>query len=124
MGHAAAEVGISKAEAKEALTSPQSAGALLEKITRRFHEGRKRLERALSRMMDLRDAGDLEGARQQIRDWLAVEVVPVYRRAAEENLAGLDELPPALGLPRFTGHRSYAANSLGRTERSYSTGLK
>ena len=27
--------------------------------------------------------------------WLAVEVVPRYRRAAEENLAGLDEPPPA-----------------------------
>ncbi|WP_225411312.1 DUF2379 family protein [Stigmatella hybrida] len=40
------------------------------------------------------DAGDLEGARQQIRDWLAVEVVPRYRRAAEEQLAYLDELPP------------------------------
>ncbi|WP_263437628.1 DUSAM domain-containing protein, partial [Stigmatella hybrida] len=35
-----------------------------------------------------------EGARQQLRDWLAVEVVPRYRRAAEEQLAHLDELPP------------------------------
>jgi hypothetical protein len=46
-------------------------------------------------MADLRDAGDLEGARQQIRDWLVVEVVPRFRRAAEENLAHLDEPPPA-----------------------------
>ncbi|WP_225414409.1 DUF2379 family protein, partial [Stigmatella hybrida] len=36
-----------------------------------------------------------EGARQQLRDWLAVEVVPRYRRAAEENLAYLDSLSPA-----------------------------
>lgn len=92
---AAAEAGISKPETKEALTSPESAGALLEEIMRRFHEGRKRLERALIRMMDLRDAGDLEGARQQMRDLLAVEVVPRFREAAEENLAGLDEPPPA-----------------------------
>jgi DUSAM domain-containing protein len=92
---AAAEVGISKAETKEALTNPESAGALLEKIMRRFHEGRKRLERALMRMMDLRDTGDIEGARQQMRDLLAVEVVPMYRRAAEENLEGLDEPLPA-----------------------------
>lgn len=92
---AAAEVGIGKAETQEALTSPERAGSLLEKIMRRFHVGRKRLERALARMMDLRDAGDLDGARQQMRDLLAVEVVPVYRGAAEEQLARLDEPPPA-----------------------------
>ncbi|MDC0710057.1 DUSAM domain-containing protein [Stigmatella sp. ncwal1] len=92
---AAAEVAISKAETEEALASPKSAGALLRKIEERRRKGRKRLTRALARMMALRDAGDLDGARQQMRDLLAVEVVPVYRRAAEENLAGLDEPPPA-----------------------------
>jgi DUSAM domain-containing protein len=91
----AAEVAISKAETEEALASPKSAEALLRKIEERRRKGRKRLTRALARMMVLRDAGDLEGARQQMRDLLAVEVVPVYRRAAEENLAGLDEPPPA-----------------------------
>jgi DUSAM domain-containing protein len=60
----------------------------------RFRDAADRLESALSRMSELRDAGDLEGARQQLRDWLAVEVVPRFRRAAEENLAGLDEPPP------------------------------
>lgn len=45
-------------------------------------------------MMSLRDAGNLEGARQQMRDLLAVEVVPKYRQAAEEMLAYLDEPPP------------------------------
>jgi DUSAM domain-containing protein len=90
--HAASEVAISPAETKEALTNPKSAGALLRKIVERRQEGTKRLKRALVRMMVLRDAGDLEGARQQMRDLLAVEVVPVYRRAAEENLAGLREL--------------------------------
>ncbi|MDC0713562.1 DUSAM domain-containing protein [Stigmatella sp. ncwal1] len=92
--HAAAEVGISEAETKEDLASQGSAGALLRKIVERRRKGRRRLERALLRMMDLRDAGDLEGARQQMRDLLAVEVVPVYRQAAEENLAGLEESPP------------------------------
>jgi DUSAM domain-containing protein len=92
--HAASEVAISQAETKEALASPKSAEALLRKIVERRQKGTKRLTRALVRMMALRDAGDLEGARQQMRDLLAVEVVPVYRRAAEENLAGLDEPPP------------------------------
>jgi DUSAM domain-containing protein len=89
--HAAAEVAIGEAETEEALASPESAGALLRKIVGRRRKGTKRLERALWRMMNLRDAGDLEGARQQMRDLLAVEVVPMYRQAAEENLAGLDE---------------------------------
>ena len=91
----AADVGMSEAETEPALGSPESAGALLGQIMGRFRDAEGRLEDALSRMSELRDAGDLEGARQQIRDWLAVEVVPRFRRAAEENLAGLDELPPA-----------------------------
>jgi DUSAM domain-containing protein len=45
-------------------------------------------------MTNLRDAGDLEGARQQMRDVLAVEVVPRFRQAAEEQLRGLDSPPP------------------------------
>jgi DUSAM domain-containing protein len=92
---AAAEVAISEAETEEALASPKSAGALLWKIGERKRRGRKRLTRALVRMVALRDAGDLEGARQQMRDLLAVEVVPRFREAAEEQLARLDEQPPA-----------------------------
>ncbi|WP_224368684.1 DUSAM domain-containing protein [Hyalangium versicolor] len=91
----AAEAGISKAEAKEALSNPESAEGLLRRIVERRRKGTKRLIRALIRMVALRDAGDIEGARQQMRDLLAVEVVPVYRQAAEENLAGLDEPLPA-----------------------------
>ncbi len=90
---AAAEAAIGEAETEEALANPESAGALLRKIMGRFRKGSKRLEHSISRMLDLRDAGDLEGARQQMRDLLAVEVVPMYRRAAEENLESLDELP-------------------------------
>ncbi|MFL5346194.1 MAG: DUSAM domain-containing protein [Hyalangium sp.] len=93
--NAASEVAISQAETKEALASPKSAGALLRKIVERRQKGTKRLTRALVRMMALRDAGDLDGARQQMRDLLAVEVVPLCRRAAEENLARMDEPPPA-----------------------------
>jgi DUSAM domain-containing protein len=92
---AAVDMAINEAETEEALASPESAEALLRKIIGRMRTGRRRLVRALWRMMNLRDAGDLEGARQQLRDVLAVEVVPKFRRAAEENLAGLDEPPPA-----------------------------
>ncbi|MFY0574118.1 DUF2379 family protein [Cystobacter fuscus] len=45
-------------------------------------------------MTSLRDSGDIEGARQQMRDVLAVEIVPQYRRMAEEQLRGLDNPPP------------------------------
>jgi DUSAM domain-containing protein len=91
---AAAEMAFSKTETEEALAHHRSAGVLLRKIMGRMRRGTKRLERALVRMMILRDAGDLEGARQQMRDLLAVEVVPKYRKAAEDNLAGLDESLP------------------------------
>ncbi len=92
---AAADVGMSEAETEEALATPESAGALLGQIMGRLRDASDRLKSAMYRMTELRDSGDLEGARQQIRDWLAVEVVPRYRRAAEEQLAGLDEPPPA-----------------------------
>ncbi|ADO68681.1 DUSAM domain-containing protein [Stigmatella aurantiaca] len=92
---AAAEAAISEAETEEALASPTSAAALVRKTLGRLRNGSKRLEHAISRMLDLREVGDLEGARQQMRDLLAVETVPMYRRAAEENLAGLDGPLPA-----------------------------
>lgn len=91
---AAPTAGISEAETEEALKTPEGAEALMGMILSRFRDGKKRLTRALFRMTSLRDAGDLEGARQQMRDLLAVEVVPRFRQAAEENLAGLDSPPP------------------------------
>ncbi|MDY7230163.1 DUSAM domain-containing protein [Hyalangium rubrum] len=91
----AADVGMSEAETEEALATPESAGALLGQIMGRFRDASDRLKGATARMTELRDAGDLEGARQQVRDWLAVEVVPRFRRAAEEQLAYLDSLSPA-----------------------------
>jgi DUSAM domain-containing protein len=87
----AASVAIGEAEANEALTSRASAGALLGKIVGCIHHGSERLQKALVRMMKLRDAGNREGARQQMRDVLAVESVPKFRREAEELLASLDK---------------------------------
>ncbi len=85
---------ISEAETEEALKSPDGAEALMGMILSRFREAKRRFLRAMFRMTSLRDSGDIEGARQQMRDVLAVEVVPLYRQAAEEQLRGLDRLPP------------------------------
>ncbi|WP_434387041.1 DUSAM domain-containing protein [Melittangium boletus] len=85
---------ISDNETEEALKSPTDATALMEKILSRLRDGQRRFVRAMYRMTSLRDAGDVDGARQQMRDVLAVEVVPQYRKMAEEQLWGLDSPPP------------------------------
>jgi len=85
---------ISETETEEALNSPKGAEALMGMILSRFREGERRFLDSMYRMTSLRDSGDLEGARQQMRDVLAVEIVPQYRRMAEEQLRGLDNPPP------------------------------
>ena len=85
---------ISEAETEEALKSPDGAEALMGMVLSRFRDAQSRFLRSMYRMTSLRDAGDVEGARQQMRDVLAVEVVPQYRRMAEEQLRGLDNPPP------------------------------
>ncbi|ATB34678.1 hypothetical protein CYFUS_000085 [Cystobacter fuscus] len=85
---------ISEAETEEALKSPEGAETLIGMILSRFQKGERRFLRSMYRMTSLRDAGDLEGTRQQMRDVLAVEVVPIYREMAEEQLRGLDSPPP------------------------------
>lgn len=87
--------GISEAETEEALKSPGGTAAIMAMVLSRFRDGKKRLTHAMFRMTSLRDTGDLEGARQQMRDVLAVETVPRFRQAAEEQLRGLDSPPPA-----------------------------
>lgn len=89
---AAPTVAISDAEAKEALGDVGSATTLLRRIRERIRDGSNRLMNALYRMSQLRKKGDLEGARQQMRQVLAVESVPFYREIAEGQLAALDEL--------------------------------
>ena len=84
-------VAISAAEAEAALASTESAIALLHEIRRRITEGSRRLSRALHLMYGLEDSRNLEEARQQMRDLLAVEVVPHYRDIAEGQLESLSE---------------------------------
>jgi DUSAM domain-containing protein len=87
----AGEVAIGAEEAEQALHSELAATDVLRKIAGRIRDGSYRLSRALTQMYRLRDAGDEEGARQQMRDVLAVEVVPHYRDIAEDALGALDD---------------------------------
>ncbi|MCP3139684.1 DUSAM domain-containing protein [Pyxidicoccus xibeiensis] len=89
----APSVAINETEATEALQTVEGTEALLAKMLERIDDGKRRISQALYRMMLRQEAGDLEGARQQLREVLAVEVVPRYRHMAEENLANLDEPP-------------------------------
>ncbi|WP_093525092.1 DUSAM domain-containing protein [Stigmatella erecta] len=86
----AREVAIDADEAEQALRTVPEATALLREMTRRIRDGSHRLSYTLAQMYRLRDAGDLEGARQQMREVLAVEVVPHYRDIAETSLEALD----------------------------------
>jgi len=78
-------------EAETALDSVERATKLLLEIRARIRNGSNRLSDALHRMYRLRDRGDLEGARQQMRDVLAMEVVPLYREIAEGQLEEMAE---------------------------------
>lgn len=90
----APSVAISEAEAEAALETREDAETLLEKMMERIWEGQQRIKQALTRMMNCQEAGDPEGARQGMRDVLAVEVVPQYRQMAEECLRNCDKPPP------------------------------
>ncbi|WP_434384277.1 DUSAM domain-containing protein [Melittangium boletus] len=89
----ASTAALSETDTEEALKSAQGAETLMGMVLSRFRESERRFLDAMYRMTSLRDSGDLEGARQQMRDVLAVEVVPQYRRMAEEQLRGLDSPP-------------------------------
>ncbi|MFE8603411.1 DUSAM domain-containing protein [Archangium violaceum] len=89
---------ISEVETEEALKNPESAEALMGTILSRFRESKRRFLDSMFRMTSLRDAGDIEGARQQMCGVLAVEIVPQYRRMAEEPLSQRER-----GHPRGSG---------------------
>ncbi|WNG55011.1 DUF2379 domain-containing protein [Archangium gephyra] len=82
-------VAIPETDVETALASVDSGVVLLHEIRRRITEGSNRLVDALHRMYRLREKGDLDGARQQMRDVLAVEVVPLYREVAEGEIEKL-----------------------------------
>ncbi len=85
-------VAIREAEAEVALASVESATTLLHEMRRRITEGSNRIMDALHQMYRLEERGDIDGARHQMRDVLAVERVPHYRDIAEGQLERLDDL--------------------------------
>ncbi|MBN1203456.1 MAG: DUSAM domain-containing protein [Myxococcaceae bacterium] len=87
----ARQVAIDAEEAEQALHTVPTATDLLRELARRIRDGSQRLSRAMTQMRRLQEAGDLDGARQQMRDVLAVEVVPHYREIAETSLEALDD---------------------------------
>ncbi|WIG94796.1 DUSAM domain-containing protein [Myxococcus sp. SDU36] len=93
LARTAREVGFSQAEATAALASDTSALELLQECSRRISEGSSRMVNALHRMYQHKREGDLDSARQEMRDVLAAEVVPHYRAVAQGQLNLLDDAP-------------------------------
>ncbi|AEI62614.1 DUSAM domain-containing protein [Corallococcus macrosporus] len=93
LARTATEVGIGGADAARALATEAGALDLLRESSRRIGEGSDRLMDALYRAKRYRLAGDFDSARQEMRNVLAVEVVPHYRKIAESQLKGLDDEP-------------------------------
>jgi len=87
----AREVAIPDAEA--ALRTEAGALALIGEAERRIADGSNRLTDALHRMWRLQTSGEFDGARQEMRDVLAVEVVPYYRVLAQEQLDDMADEP-------------------------------
>jgi len=85
----AREVGISDADAEQALATEEGALELLRESSRRITDGSNRLMDALHKMYRHQKAGDFDSARQEMRDVLAVEVVPRYRETAQGQLDDL-----------------------------------
>ncbi|ABF90506.1 hypothetical protein MXAN_0767 [Myxococcus xanthus DK 1622] len=93
LARTAREVGLSQADATSALASDTSALELLRECSRRISEGSSRMVNALHRMYQHKRAGDLDSARQEMRDVLAAEEVPHYRAVAQGQLNLLDDEP-------------------------------
>jgi DUSAM domain-containing protein len=86
----AQQVAISQQDAEDALRGLSTATTLLREIRQRIRDGGIRYGDALHRAYRLREQGNLDGARQQMRDVLSVEVVPFYRERAEMALEDMD----------------------------------
>ncbi|NOJ77976.1 DUSAM domain-containing protein [Myxococcus xanthus] len=89
----APEVGIGQADAAAALATAEKAETLLLECARRIKEGSDRIVDALYRAKRHRKAGDFDSARQEMREVLAVEVVPLYREIAEGQLEDIADEP-------------------------------
>ncbi|RKH32066.1 DUF2379 domain-containing protein [Corallococcus praedator] len=75
------------------VSTDASALAVLRECSRRITEGSNRLGDALHRMYRHQQKGDYDSARQEMRDVLSVEVVPLYREIAQGQLAVMANTP-------------------------------
>ncbi|QSQ24797.1 DUSAM domain-containing protein [Pyxidicoccus parkwayensis] len=91
LSRTAREVAISDAES--ALKTNAGALELLSECSRRIQDGSWRLMRALNQMYRHQKTGDFDSARQEMRNVLAVEVVPLYREIAQEQLDDMADEP-------------------------------
>ncbi|GHG84144.1 DUSAM domain-containing protein [Comamonas sp. JC664] len=89
----AREAGISDADSAHALTTEAGALDLINESSRRITDGSNRLMDALHRMYRHQKAGDFDSARQEMRDVLAVEVVPRYRETAQGQIEDMADEP-------------------------------
>ena len=87
----AEEVAIRDADA--ALSTEAGALALLREAVRRISDGSNRLTEALHWMYRHQDAGNYDDARKLMRDLLTVEVVPLYREIAQDQLDDMADKP-------------------------------
>jgi len=94
---AAREVGIATRDIEPALQSTEAATALLRTIRMRKRRHARRFARALLNMYERRDAGDIDGARMEMRKLLAVADDPHDRRVAQGQLDQLDNWKPPKG---------------------------
>ncbi|QSQ23257.1 DUSAM domain-containing protein [Pyxidicoccus parkwayensis] len=84
---------VALADADAAVRTDTGALALIREAARRITDGSNRLTDAIHRMHRHRNAGDFDSARQEMRDVLAVEVVPYYRLLAQEQLDDMADDP-------------------------------
>ncbi|RKG89857.1 DUSAM domain-containing protein [Corallococcus terminator] len=75
------------------VSTEASALAVLRECSRRITEGSNRVGDALHRMYRYQENGDYDSARQEMRDVLSVEVVPLYREIAQGQLAAMADKP-------------------------------
>jgi len=102
LNRTASEVGISDTEAESALATEAGALGLLREASRRIREGSHRLMDALHRMYEHKDKRDFDSARQEMRNVLAVEVVPYYRTLAQGQLDNMANEPARRARSAFT----------------------
>lgn len=90
MRRVAPSVGVSNEELEVALAHPRRATALVREMWERVRVGSDRIGDALDKMYDLQEVGDLAGARKVMSAVLAVEVVPLYRDIAANEIVKMD----------------------------------